>query len=259
MQGTIQEEQQGSTGRYNLRESRAAPGRWATPSRKAMRAQFRRTFGLKLSIREAIKKLGIEAVRSVVKEMLQLHNMGTFTGKLMEELTEEEILSIISSSTFLKDKYTAQGLFEKARLVGGGHQQDKTIYPNNTSPTATTSSLFIVASIAATEGRAVATVDFPGAFLHSRMPDDEPPVYMRLNKFEAKVLVEIDKSYDKYLRKNGTMIVKLNRALYGCVQSARLWYNKLSKDLESLGFKPNAHDMCVFNRVEYYYMLMMCL
>ena len=252
MQDTAQEEQQESTGKYNLRGNRAAPGSWAAPSRKIMWAQFRRTFGLKLSIREAIKKLGIEAVRSVVKEMLQLHNMGTFTGKLMEELTEEEILSIISSSTFLKDKYTAQGLFEKlkARLVGGGHQQDKTIYPNNTSPTATTSSLFIVASIAATEGRAVATVDFPGAFLHSRMPDDEPPVYMRLNKFEAKVLVEIDKSYDKYLRKNGTMIVKLNRALYGCVQSARLWYNKLSKDLESLGFKPNAHDMCVFNRVE---------
>jgi hypothetical protein len=167
-------------------------------------------------------------------------------------MTAEDVSRIISSSTFLKDKYTAEGIFEKlkARLVAGGHLQDRTVYSNNTSPTAITASLFMVAAIAATESRSVATVDFPGAFLHSTMPEDEPAVYVRLNKFEAKVLAQINKNYERFIRKNGTMIVKLKRALYGCVQSARLWYKKLSGDLMKLGYAVNPQDPCVFNRTE---------
>ena len=123
------------------------------------------------------------------------------------------------------------------------------IYKTGT-PTASTTSVFMVANIAASESRAVATVDFPGAFLHSSMPDDGPPVYVRLNKFETKVLVAIDKSYAKYVQKNGTCVVKLKRALYGCVEAARLWYEKLRRDLEAMGYKVNDCDMCVFNRIE---------
>ena len=40
-----------------------------------------------------------------------------------------------------------------------------------------------VAAIAASENRAVATIDFPGAFLNSDMPlDGDHAVLMRLNK-----------------------------------------------------------------------------
>ena len=219
----------------------------------SMRKAFlRRTFGMHMSVREGIKKLGYEAVLSIVKELIQLVDMKTFEGVDINSLSEEQLKLIITSSTFLKDKYTAQGVFDKlkARLVAGGHLQDRTIYDNGASPTANTSSVFMVAAIAATEGRAVATIDFPGAFLHSEMPDDDKPVLMRLNKFETKVLIAIDPSFKQYVLKNGTCVVKLKRALYGCVESARLWYEKLSGDLESVGFTKNKHDMCVFNRIE---------
>ena len=54
---------------------------------------------------------------------------------------------------FLKDKYTADGKFDKlkSRLVAGGHLQDKSIYDNGSSPTVSTTSVFIVAAIAASE------------------------------------------------------------------------------------------------------------
>jgi hypothetical protein len=42
--------------------------------------------------------------------------------------------------------------------------------------------------------------------------------------------------------------VKLKKALYGCVESARLWFEKISGDLIELGFRPNDYDPCVFNR-----------
>ena len=73
---------------------------------------------------------------------------------------------------------------------------------------------------------------------------------MKLNKFESLVLCKIDKSYEQFLNQNGCITVKLNRALYGCIESARLWYDKLSGELIQLGYEKNPVDMCVFNRVE---------
>ncbi len=73
---------------------------------------------------------------------------------------------------------------------------------------------------------------------------------MRLNKYLTSVLTSIDKSYLKYVNDKGTCIVKLKKALYGCVESAKLWYDKISHDLSVLGYTANAYDMCVFNRTE---------
>jgi histone deacetylase 1/2 len=206
-----------------------------------------------MTINQAIKKLGYEAVLSVVKEIMQLNDKETFEGINTNDLTEEEFKRIITSSTFLKDKYTADGIFDKlkARLVAGGHLQDRNIYDNGGSPTASTTSVFMVAGIAAEERRAVAHVDFPGAFLNAKMPDDDgKAVYMRLNKFESTVLVKIDPTYRKFMDRSGRVTVRLKRALYGCVESARLWYEKVSKDLMDIGYVKNSQDMCVFNRTE---------
>ena len=38
--------------------------------------------------------------------------------------------------------------------------------------------------------------------------------------------------------------------MYGCVESAKLWYDEISHDLSVLGYTANAYDMCVFNRTE---------
>ena len=73
---------------------------------------------------------------------------------------------------------------------------------------------------------------------------------MRLDKFLTSVLVRIDPSYQKYVRKDGTCIVRLKRALYGCIESAKMWYDKLSSDLRQLDYAVNKHDICVFNRIE---------
>lgn len=121
---------------------------------------------------------------------------------------------------FLKDKYTADGKFDKlnSRLVAGGHLQDRSIYNDGSS-----TSVFIITAIAASENRSVATIDFPGAFLNSDMPSEgDHTVYMRRNKYLINVLISIDKSYIKYVNDKGTCIVKLKKALYGCVESAKL-------------------------------------
>ena len=47
---------------------------------------------------------------------------------------------------------------------------------------------------------------------------------------------------------NGKIIVRLKKALYGCVQSAVLWYNELKSTLVRIGFKENPYDVCSFTR-----------
>ena len=90
-----------------------------------------------------------------------------------------------------------------------------------------------------------------GAFLNSDMPlDGDHAVLMRLNKYLTNILVSIDKSYQNYVNEKGTVVVKLKKALYGCVESAKLWYDKISLDLKQLGYKVNPPDICVFNRTE---------
>jgi Reverse transcriptase (RNA-dependent DNA polymerase) len=38
--------------------------------------------------------------------------------------------------------------------------------------------------------------------------------------------------------------------LYGCVESAALWYDNLSQSMENLGYKSNKYEPCVFNRLD---------
>jgi hypothetical protein len=54
--------------------------------------------------------------------------------------------------------------------------------------------------------------------------------------------------YAKYRRRDGTVVVKLLKAMYGCVQSSLLLYNHVRQTLLDLGFSTNPYDECVFNR-----------
>ena len=42
--------------------------------------------------------------------------------------------------------------------------------------------------------------------------------------------------------------MNLDRALYGCVESAKLWYDDLKSTLDKIGYEVNKVDECVFNK-----------
>ncbi len=46
---------------------------------------------------------------------------------------------------------------------------------------------------------------------------------MRLNAQMTSISVMIDLSYEKYVESDGTLVVELDKALYGCVEAAALW------------------------------------
>eukprot|EP01033_Poteriospumella_lacustris_P009627 gene9628-6889_t len=64
----------------------------------------------------------------------------------------------------------------------------------------------------------------------------------------ATLLCGLDASYNDYVEPSGSIVVKLQRALYGCVEAAKLWHDTLTLALKTMGFRLNAKDGCVLNR-----------
>lgn len=118
---------------------------------------------------------------------------------------------------------------------------------DKSSPTVATTAAFSVAAIAAREERDVATLDVTVAFLQA--PMDSQDIYVVIEKEIVEQLVHVAPIYRGFIDDpGGTIIVKLIRALYGCKQSALLWYYYMVSKLKELGFIPNPSEPCVLNR-----------
>jgi hypothetical protein len=77
------------------------------------------------------------------------------------------------------------------------------------------------------------SLDHKAAYLNASMKG--PPVMMLLTAEVSALLCRIDSSHKKFLRTNGKIAVRLKKALFGCVQSAVLWYEELSSTLVDIG------------------------
>ena len=69
---------------------------------------------------------------------------------------------------------------------------------------------------------------------------------MRIDSTLAAILVDLDESYKDYLLDDGSLIVKLEKALYGCIESAKLWYELLAETLVEYGLIRSNYDPCLF-------------
>ena len=218
----------------------------------ALRQNWRDTdFAFTISVKMALRERGEEARPVIMAELQQMVDKRVWHGMHVRNLSHEQRKRIIRSSMFLKDKYLASGAFDrfKARLVAGGDMQDKSLYDELSSPTAATSSVLAVAAVAANEFRQVITVDIGGAFLNAHMPATGVKVHMRLDKVMTQLLLKIDPSYESFLEQTGTVVVELDKALYGCVEAASLWYEDLKRTIKQDGFIENPYDHCVFNKL----------
>jgi hypothetical protein len=56
---------------------------------------------------------------------------------------------------------------------------------------------------------------------------------MKIDPVMADLLAKIDPVYSRYKDIGGSIIVKLEKALYGCVESSQLWYDNLTNKLKS--------------------------
>jgi hypothetical protein len=111
------------------------------------------------------------------------------------------------------------------------------------SPTVGLQSVYMILSVASKEKRKVGSMDVGTAYLNASMLKE---VIMRIEPKLAALLVKMFPG-EYELDKDGCIYVRLEKALYGCLESAKLWNDEIVKTLTALGFVPNPKDPCVFN------------
>ena len=84
------------------------------------------------------------------------------------------------------------------------------------------------------------------------MPMDKPDkiLHMYIDKNMADAIIKQDISFLRYRRHSGGLVVRLDKALYGCIEFAKIWYNEIAGTLRSNGFTVNPRDICVFKDVK---------
>ena len=199
-------------------------------------------------IRAGIKKFKERREAGVSKELTQMHDMQVFWWICKDDLTYNEKKKALTLLMFLKEKRDKS---VKARMCTDGRKQRRDwTKQQSTSPTMATESVFITAVIDAHKGQDMACFDIPGAFLHANSDED---ITMVLKGRLAELMVQVAPNlYRKYISvdRKGTAIlyVKMQKAMYGLLKGALLFYRKLVEDLESNGFKLNPYDPCVANK-----------
>ena len=106
------------------------------------------------------------------------------------------------------------------------------------------SALYIVAAVAAKERRKCATADVGQAFLKAELNRE---VILNLEPRLAKMLADELPEYVEHINEDGLLTLRLKLALYGLIESSRLWYETLSKFLKERGFVENPQDPCELN------------
>ena len=204
----------------------------------------KKQYGLKAGLRQ----FGSRGDTAVTKELSQLRTMNCFRPRDSRTLTRADRRNALTSLMFLTGKRTGE---VKARACANGSVQRTHIAKEEAAaPTVTSEAIFIQSTIYANERRDVATCDIPGAFLQADNPDF---VLMRLDGILAELMVKIAPTlYRKYVTTNAKgkpiLYVQLEKAVYGMMKSALLFYCKLVADLLSLGFTINPYDPCVANK-----------
>ena len=213
-----------------------------------------------ITARRAMKEIKDIAEPAIMLELANITKMGVLRGRHLRELSPTQVKKIIPSQMNVTTKVDpasdGQGRIvttkAKARLVAGGDRQDRSQYTRSdtTSPTCTITGLFAHIALAASEGEEVAVTDVTCAYLNAAMPKEDPNklVFLRIDSFIAPMLVQADPTMAQYVTQTGTIIVELDRALYGCIESARLWFDELSSTLKEMGFIANDCDPCVMTR-----------
>ena len=189
------------------------------------------------------EKMALDGAEDEIRTIIAF---GTWKYVYKKDLTEEEIKEMLGCFMFLKNKFGEENAIVKikARLVAGGHMQDReTLDPEMiSSTTLRTASYQIILNLTALEDNELSIIDIRSAYLQADLPKDLV-IHMVLRKEIADIVLRVDPSAKDFVDDKGCIYVRLIKALYGLVQSAKIWYDCLIESLGKIGYKPLANSL----------------
>jgi hypothetical protein len=203
-------------------------------------------------LKAGLKAWGQKAHDAARNEMKQLHMRDTFKPKHWRELSPIQRQMVLESHMFLKEKRDGK---TKARTVAGGNKQRGYIQKEDaSSPTVATESVLLTCIVDAEEGRDVAVIDVPNAFIQTRVENEKDMAFIKIRGVLVDILVDIaPEVYKSYVTKDKKgveqLLVQCQNALYGTMVASLLYYRKFAKSLTDIGFVINPYDPCVANKI----------
>ncbi len=197
-----------------------------------------------LSVKAGIKQWGAKAIVAAMEELRQLILKDVFIFVERKHLIAKQQKAILRTLLFLKEK--RDGRLKGRCCVDGRPQAFMEQIVDPFSPTVSTETFFISTVVDSHEERDVATADIEGAYLTVDMLEED--VYVELEPVLSAIVVAMFPHLAKFLDDQGRLTAKLGKALYGCIQSARMFYEHLKNSLLAYGFVPNPYEPCIFNK-----------
>jgi hypothetical protein len=206
-----------------------------------------------LDINQSIRIHGKEAtMKALDAELQNMIDKEAFVPISVEDAANIDKDSIIPSSVFFKGKELPNGFIEvKGRLVAGGHRQIRELYPSDSSPTVSPATIFILVVYAAENFWMAATMDVKAAYLNASR-HGQRALYVRIRGILATRYLEIVREryglacIDCLDPKTNSFLALLDKALYGTLEAANLWYQEVTTTMTRLGFKVSEEDPCLF-------------
>jgi hypothetical protein len=121
-------------------------------------------------------------------------------------------------------------------------------------PTIATEAVLLSCIINAEEGRDVAVINIPNAFIQMQVEDEGDMAIIKIRGVLVDILVQIARNvYKSYVttdkKRMKQLLVQCQNALYGTMVASLLYYHKFTKSLMSVGFEINPYDPCVANKI----------
>ena len=193
-------------------------------------------------------KHSADAERAAVKELTNIIKYKTWKYLKHVDDREPSIHSkVLPCQMFIKDKRDANGalISWKGRLANGGNHTDPEAYSpfDKTSPTANIDAVYAFLALAQHKRMGVETNDVPSAYLHAYLKNGKKHV-MRISSTLAKYVCIADPTAKQYLQHDGSLLVELQRALYGLPEAGKLWHEHLTTLFRRIGYEQKDGDTC---------------
>ena len=147
---------------------------------------------------------------------------------------------------FLMEK--RDGNVKVGSCVDGRKHREGSQKKYTTSPKMALESVLIASSIEVQKKRDVDVVNIPRSFLTAAMEKDVIIVLqVRLAELMVNTKLIIYQKLATIEYGRALLYIKLQKAIYGCLRSALLFYENLVSDLKSRGFIINQYNTCVAN------------
>ena len=179
----------------------------------------------------------------IMNELMNMKN-----NEVWESIPSNVNVKAIPCKIFVKPKRNSNGDVTKikARLTAGGHLQNDVDYAQSFSPTSSINTVMLLATIHAKRESRFTVIDVTAAYLNASMNEE---IYMKIDDDIVKYMIQLDMVNPDHVRPNGSIVVKLKRALYGTKQAGRAWFEKLNNDIINMGYKNNDVELGVYTRI----------